>query len=134
VRKECPLDVFPLYVRAGSIVPVGPFVQYASDQPAAPYEIRVYPGADGRFTLYEDDGETYAYERGERATYELVWDDATATLSVGARQGSFPGLVASRELRVVLMDPAQGAAGASGPGAARSVRYSGQAVSVSLSR
>jgi alpha-D-xyloside xylohydrolase len=134
VRKECPLDVFPLYVRAGSIVPLGPFVQYTSDQPAAPYEIRVYPGADGRFTLYEDDGETYAYERGERATYELVWDDATATLSVGARQGSFPGLVASRELRIVLVGPPQEAGSAGGPATARSVRYSGQAISVSLSR
>ena len=97
VKKDCPLDRFPLYVRAGSIVPMGPAMQYATERPDAPYEIRIYPGADARFTIYEDDNETYAYERGERATYDLVWDDAAKTLRIGARQGSFPGMVVRRE-------------------------------------
>ncbi|MEJ8629659.1 DUF5110 domain-containing protein [Sphingomonas sp. I4] len=69
---------------------MGPVQQYATEKPEAPYEIRVYPGANGRFTLYEDDNETYAYERGQRATYELAWDDARRTLTIGARTGKFP--------------------------------------------
>ncbi|HVZ64738.1 MAG TPA: TIM-barrel domain-containing protein [Lacunisphaera sp.] len=103
VSMACPLDRFPLYVRAGSIVPMGPLVQYATERPDAPYEIRIYPGADARFTLYDDDGETYDYEKGQRATTDLVWHDATRTLTVGARQGSFPGMVAHRDLNVVLV-------------------------------
>ncbi len=105
VSTEAPLDRFPLFVRAGSIVPMGPVVQYATEKPDAPYEIRVYPGADAKFTIYEDDNETYAYEKGQRATYELVWDDRAKTLSLGARQGSFPGMVATRKLNVTLAMP-----------------------------
>ena len=85
-----PLDIMPLYVRAGAILPLGPRQQYATEKPDAPYEIRVYPGANGRFTVYEDDNETYAYEKGARATYDLTWDDARRTLTIGARQGRFP--------------------------------------------
>lgn len=105
VRKPCTLDEFPLYVRAGSIVPFGPAVQYATEKPDAPCEIRLYPGADAEFTLYEDDNETYGYEHGEFATTRLVWHDATQTLTVGARQGGFPGLVPSRMLNVTLVQP-----------------------------
>ena len=88
--RECPLDILPLYVRAGSIVPMSPVMNYATEKPYAPYEIRVYPGADAKFTIYEDDNETYNYEKGQRATVELVWNDAARTLTVGKRQGSFP--------------------------------------------
>ena len=127
----CPLDRFPLFVRAGSIVPMGPVVQHVTEKPDAPYEIRVYPGADATFTLYEDDGETYAYEKGERATVELRWDDESRTLSVGKRQGSFPGLVAEREFRVVLVNDASTAGLAEASAAAvKSVRYTGKALRV----
>jgi alpha-D-xyloside xylohydrolase len=114
----------PLYVRAGAIVPMGPVQQYATEQPDAPYEVRVYAGADGRFTLYEDDNETYAYEKGQAARYDLRWDDARRTLAIGARRGSFPGLVERRRLTVVLI----GAGGASHQ--RRSVTYDGRATSV----
>jgi len=123
ITMDCPLGSFPLYVRAGSIVPMGPAdLQYATERPDAPYEIRIYPGADATFTLYEDDNETYAYERGQRATYELVWDDATRTLRIGARQGSFPGMVAERTLVISLRVP--------GSDAVREVRYTGQPLTV----
>ncbi len=130
VGKACPLDTFPLYVRAGSIVPMSPVMQYATEKPGAPYEIRVYPGADAVFTLYEDDNETYAYEKGQRATVQLHWDDAKRTLSVGKREGSFPGMIAERELRVVLADGPAGAGAAEVAG--RSVRYTGKALKVKL--
>ncbi|WP_447411809.1 DUF5110 domain-containing protein, partial [Clostridium perfringens] len=70
----------------------------------APYEIRVYPGADGRFTLYEDDNETYAYEKGQSDQYDLVWDNAKRTLMIGARRGAFPGMVRQRTLKVIVVD------------------------------
>ncbi|WP_354668933.1 glycoside hydrolase family 31 protein [Caulobacter sp. RL271] len=103
VSRDAPLDLIPLYVRAGSIVPMGPDVQYATERPGAPYDVKVYAGADGRFTVYEDDNETYAYEKGQRATYDLVWNDKARTLTIGARQGSYPGLVRQRQLDVTLI-------------------------------
>jgi alpha-D-xyloside xylohydrolase len=120
-----PLDIMPLYVRAGAILPLGPLQQYATEKPDAPYEIRVYPGANGRFTVYEDDNETYAYEKGARATYDLNWDDARRTLTIGARQGRFPGMVPVRQLSIVVVKPGTPGGIADLP-ATRTVRYTGQ--------
>jgi alpha-D-xyloside xylohydrolase len=132
VKRDCPMDILPLYVRSGTIVPMGPVVQYATEKPDAPLEIRIYPGANARFTIYEDDNETYNYEKGERATYTLDWNDATKTLSVGARQGSFPGLVSSRTLNVVLAAPGQNAGPSPAANPARSVVYRGEPIEVKL--
>ncbi|WP_420141725.1 TIM-barrel domain-containing protein, partial [Sphingomonas sp.] len=129
VTRQAPLDLIPLYVRAGSIVPMGPNVQFATENPGAPYEVRIYPGADARFTLYEDDNETYAYEKGERATYDLVWDDAAKTLRIGARQGRFPAMTARRDLNLVLMSGA-GRGGMEMLPATKRITYSGQAMAV----
>lgn len=124
VTKHCPLETFPVYVRAGSIVPMGPAdLQYATERPDAPYEIRIYPGANARFTIYEDDNETYAYERGARATYDLVWNDTEKTLTIGDRQGSFPAMVAQRQLEVALV-------GANSAAARKTVTYTGQPLDV----
>ena len=127
----CPLDRFPLFVRAGSIVPMSPVMNHVAEKPGAPYEIRVYPGADAAFTIYEDDNETYAYEKGQRATVELRWNDQTRTLSVGKRQGSFPGMVAERQLRVVLATDSA-TAGIAEPKVdlGQSVRYTGKPLTV----
>jgi alpha-D-xyloside xylohydrolase len=125
VVKHCPLDTLPVYARAGSIVPMGPVdLQYATERPEAPYTIRIYPGANASFTIYEDDNETYAYERGQRATYDLVWEEAPRTLRVGARQGSFPGMIANRELKVVLVG--------AGSTASKTVVYRGEGLSVAF--
>jgi alpha-D-xyloside xylohydrolase len=131
VTTACPLDRFPLFVRAGSLVPMSPAMQYVTEKPSAPYEIRVYPGADATFTLYEDDGETYAYEKGRRATVELRWDEKAKTLSIGQRQGSFPGMVAEREFRVVLASETAGV-GLPESTDSRSVRYDGRALQIEL--
>jgi alpha-D-xyloside xylohydrolase len=130
VEKNCPLNILPLYVRAGSIVPMGPVMQYATEKPDAPYEIRIYPGADAKFTIYEDDNETYNYEQGQYAVYDLVWDDASRTLTVGARQGAFPGMVAERMLRVVLASEGRNSGPAEGSFGVQSVRYSGQPIQI----
>jgi hypothetical protein len=104
---------------------LGPVGQHATEKPEAPYEIRIYPGADAKFTIYEDDNETYNHEKGQRATYDLIWNDAAKTLTFGARQDSFPGMVATRTLNVVLAAPgknsgaAETLAAAGGPNAHR---------------
>ncbi|MBP7373174.1 MAG: DUF5110 domain-containing protein [Opitutaceae bacterium] len=123
LQVAAPLERVPLFVRAGSILPLGSVVQHTAEQTAAPLELRIYPGADATFTLYDDDGETYAYERGERATCELSWDDATRTLHFGARQGSFPGMVPTRRFEVRLC-------GAGQPTPGRTLTYDGTAQSV----
>jgi len=129
IARQAPLDVMPLYVRAGAIIPMGPVVQYATERPDAPYEVRVYPGADGKFTLYEDDNETYTYEKGQSARYDLNWNDATRTLTVGPRRGAFVGMVKQRKLKIVVI----GAAGASALrplSTDRTVLYSGRALTL----
>ncbi|HQF39256.1 MAG TPA: DUF5110 domain-containing protein [Opitutaceae bacterium] len=115
----------PLFVRAGSILPLGPVVQHTGEQPAAPLELRIYPGANATFSLYDDDGETYAYEHGERATCELTWDDAARTLRLGARHGSFPGMTPTRRFEVRLC-------GAGQPAPSRSITYDGSVQSVTF--
>jgi alpha-D-xyloside xylohydrolase len=105
VAKNVALDTFPLFVRAGSIVPMGPQVQYVNEEPDAPYEVRIYRGADGNFTLYDDDGETYAYERGAHAMFDLHWSDRKHEFTIGQQHGSFPGMVKRRELQIVLIGP-----------------------------
>jgi alpha-D-xyloside xylohydrolase len=97
-----PLDKTSLYVRAGSIVPMGPQIQYAMES-ADPIEIRVYPGKDASFTLYEDEGDTYNYEMGQHAEIPMSWNDATKTLTIGARTGTFTGMLASRTFNVVFV-------------------------------
>ncbi len=129
VKQVSPLDRFPLYVRAGSIVPMSPVMQYATEKLDAPYEIRIYPGANASFTLYEDDNETYAYEKGQRATVDLFWDDQTKTLNIGARNGSFPGLVTERQLNIVLINLRQ-VAGIQTATDVKTVNYKGKATKV----
>lgn len=129
VAREAPLDIVPLYVRAGAIIPMGPVVQYATERPDAPYEIRIYPGADGKFTIYEDDNETYAYEKGQSARYDLSWNDARRTLTIGGRRGAFPGMIKQRTLKIVVIDARPSAVTPPKPGV-RTVSYNGQAMTV----
>jgi alpha-D-xyloside xylohydrolase len=103
ILAEAPIDKLPLLVRAGSLIPMGPLVQYAAEKPADPIELRIYPGADGSFTLYEDENDNYDYEKGVRATIALRWDDAKRQLTIDARQGSFPGMLKERSFQVVLV-------------------------------
>jgi alpha-D-xyloside xylohydrolase len=130
VDAAAPLERLPLYVRAGSIVPMGPDVEWSGQKPADPIELRVYRGADGDFLLYEDEGDTYNYEKGEFATIPLHWDDAKQTLSIGARHGKFPGMLEHRTFRVVFVGENHGVGVPSSDEADKTVQYSGDAVSV----
>ncbi len=101
ITADAPLEKIPLLVRAGSIIPLGPPLQHTGEKPADPLELRVYRGADGTFTLYEDEGDNYNYEHGAFATIRLDWNDRTQTLTIAPRQGSFPGMLRERTIRVV---------------------------------
>ena len=100
LRVHAPLDTVPLYVRAGGIVLTGPVRQYTDENPAAPLTVTVYPGADGTFVWYEDAGDGYGYEQGERAWVTLRWDDARRRFTASARDGRYPGMPEKRELTV----------------------------------
>jgi alpha-D-xyloside xylohydrolase len=124
------LEHIPVFVRAGSIVPMGPVRIHAQDQLDAPLEIHVYRGRDASFTLYEDEGDGYGYEQGDSATTELSWEDATGRLSIGARVGAYPTMPTEREIAVVVHDGASGSAVASAVSSARRLCYVGEPVTV----
>jgi len=108
VVSDAPIDKIPLFVRSGSIIPLGPFVQYTTEKIADPIELRVYTGADGNFTLYEDENDNYNYEKGIFATIGFKWDNVKRCLTIGTRQGSFPGMLTRRTFQVTLVDKNKG--------------------------
>ena len=120
-----PYERMPLYVRAGSILPMGPEMEWSDEKPADPITLRVYTGADGAFTLYEDEGVNYNYEKGRYAMIPLTYSEAEGTLTIGERRGEFDGMLRERTFEVVRID-AQGAA------AVQTVKYDGGAVTVKL--
>ena len=128
IMAQAPLDRIPLYVKAGSILPLGPEVEYATQSPDAPLTLRIYRGAEGDFTLYEDAGDTYDYENGQHTTIPLHWDDAAGTLTVGARNGSYPGMAKERVFRVVLVTAANGAGAQPEAKADKEIHYTGAEV------
>ena len=130
ITAAAPIDILPLYVRAGSIVPMGPLVQYANEKPDGPIELRIYRGADGAFTLYEDDGCTYAYEKCAYAIIPISWNQATQTLTIGQRTGAFPELVKERTFNIVFVKDNHGNGVEPVDQADRAVTYSGNAISV----
>ena len=130
IDASAPLNRIPLYVRAGSIVPVGPEIEYTSEKAADPIELRVYPGADGDFTLYEDENDTYNYEKGAFATIPIHWDDAAGKLTIGDRAGKFPGMLEKRTFRIIFVGANHGAGILSTSEPDKVVAYSGSQVAV----
>ena len=100
---EAKLDRIPVFISAGSILPLGPTEQYISQKPASSLELRVYPGADATFDLYEDEGTNYNYEHGDSSLIKLRWDNARHELTIGKREGSFFGMLTNREFRIQLI-------------------------------
>ena len=130
ITADAPLARTPVFVRAGAIVPRTIVQQYVDEKPDAPLTIEVYTGADGKFSLYEDNGRSYGYERGESSRIPLAWNDKTGELSIGARAGQYPGMQASREIRVRWIDGPRGDNGTLEPAADATVRYDGKALVV----
>jgi alpha-D-xyloside xylohydrolase len=129
ITADAPLAKLPLYVRAGSIVPMGPAMEWSTEKPADPIELRIYPGADGDFTFYEDENDNYDYAKGAHATIPLHWDDAARTLTIGARQGSFPGMLPQHTFRLVVVGKDHGTGIGETAEANATIHYSGEAVS-----
>ncbi|HEV2645886.1 MAG TPA: TIM-barrel domain-containing protein [Acidobacteriaceae bacterium] len=100
IMSAAPLERIPVYVRAGSLLPLGPAEEYTGEKPHGPIELRVYPGADGKSTLYQDEGDGYNYEKGSLSTIPITWTDATKTLTLGARKGSYPGMAAEMTFQI----------------------------------
>jgi len=125
-----PLDRLPLYIRAGSILPLGPDEDWSTQKPADPIELRIYRGANGDFTLYEDENDNYDYEKGVYATIPLRWDDAANTLTIGDRKGQFPGMLESRTFRVVFVSENHGVGINSAGEPDKVVQYSGKQITV----
>jgi alpha-D-xyloside xylohydrolase len=124
VKRAAPLDRIPLEVRAGSILPLGPAIEYAG-QAADPIELRIYPGADGDFNLYEDEGDSYRYEQGAHALIPIHWDNASRTVTIGAREGSYPGMHAGHTFNVVIVGAGHGIGGEVTAAPDKTIQYAG---------
>jgi alpha-D-xyloside xylohydrolase len=132
ITAAAPYDQIPVFVRAGSIIPYQPDMQYIGEKPADPIALYVYAGANGRFTLYEDQGITFDYEKGAFSEIPMQWDDRSHTLTIGGRRGEYPGMLANRTFQVVLVSRAHPAGFPITPGTAKSVEYKGAEVHIAL--
>ena len=125
ILRPCTINEIPVFVKAGTVLPIGPDVQYSSELPWDDLELRVYPGADGTFTLYEDEGDNYNYERGAFTLIGFHWNDALRTLTITDRHGSYKGMLQQRQFRVRLMVPGEAQE-------AHAVAYDGKRLTVKL--
>jgi alpha-D-xyloside xylohydrolase len=132
VKKETPIDIMPLYIKAGSIIPFGPKVQYATEKRWDNLEIRIYDGANGSFTLYEDENDNYNYEKGACSTIPFTWDNRKRTLTIGDCAGSFPGMIKQRTFNIILVSENKGKGTNIVDNYDRVVTYSGKKVIVKL--
>ena len=130
VHREVPIDIIPIYVKAGSILPIGPDVQYAEEKKWDNLEIRVYPGADGEFLLYEDENDNYNYEQGMYSTILFEWDDTQKTLIIGKRNGEFPGMLKNRKFKIVVVNEEQGIGDMPASKVNKTVHYRGKQICV----
>jgi len=101
IETPAPMDEIPLFIKTGSIIPMGPYVQYADEKPADPIELRVYTGSNAKFTLYEDENDNYNYEKGVYATIDFLWNEKEQTLTIEDRKGKFPGMLQNRTFKIV---------------------------------
>jgi alpha-D-xyloside xylohydrolase len=132
VQRLCPIDIIPVYVKAGTILPIGPDVQYSNEKPWDELEVRVYTGADGTFTLYEDEGDSYNYEKGKYTLIRFDYDDARRTLTIQPRKGSYKGMIAHRKFNLKLIVDGAKAMGGTDAAPSKTVEYSGGKLTVQL--
>ncbi|MDH6342485.1 alpha-D-xyloside xylohydrolase [Parabacteroides sp. PFB2-12] len=121
IEREAPIEIIPLYVKAGTILPIGPQVQYATEKAWDMLELKVYAGANGSFVLYEDEFDNYNYEQGAYTEIPITWDNASRKLTIGARKGAYEGMLKTRIFTVTLQD-----------GTKKAVNYAGKKVVVTF--
>jgi alpha-D-xyloside xylohydrolase len=133
IEAAAPIERMPLFVRAGSIIPMGPEVESAMEKSSETMEIRIFPGRDGAFNLYEDEGDNYDYEKGAHSVIPMRWDGAKKVLTIGNREGEFPGMAKEQRFRFVLVREGVGV----GPEVAKKadveIEYDGKAADIALS-
>lgn len=132
VTKRANADIIPLYIKAGSILPWGPDVQYATEKAWDDLEVRVYPGADGEFVLYEDENDNYNYEEGKYTEIPFAWDELSQTLTIGKRKGEFAGMLRERTFRICKVSKYGGIGDLHATAYAAVVRYTGEEVTIAL--
>lgn len=131
LNRSVSKEILPVYVKAGSILPFGPKVQYSTEKNWDNLEIRIYPGADGTFTLYEDENDNYNYEKGAYSIIRFHWDDKARRLTIEEREGSFPGMLKSRKFKVVLVGQDSGTGDRPMKGG-KTISYAGKKKSIKL--
>lgn len=132
INKETPMDIIPLYIKAGSILPWGPKVQYAEEKKWDNLEIRIFAGADGEFTLYEDEGDSYNYEKGQYSEVTFQWNDKQRVLTISKRKGSFPGMLTNRTFNLIKVLPGKGTGPALSEKYDKVVSYKGDVMKIKL--
>jgi len=132
LKTDASLDKIPLFVKAGSIVPMGDFIQYAGEKKDSEIEIRIYEGANGEFVLYEDEGDNYNYEKGAYSSISFSWNDAQKTLTINKREGSFSGMIVNRKFNLVLVSANKGYGVEADQSKSRVINYTGKKLSLKL--
>jgi alpha-D-xyloside xylohydrolase len=130
VQAAASLERIPLYVHAGSILPLGPDEQYAGEKVNGPIELRVYRGSDGHFDLYQDEGDGYNYEKGKHSLIPITWSEATKTLTLGERTGSYAGMPQTMTFHIVWVGAGHGIGGNEATQFDKTMVYNGTAVSI----
>jgi alpha-D-xyloside xylohydrolase len=129
IDAAAPIETIPLYIRAGSIVPMGPYLQYATEKAADPLEIRVYTGTNAEFLLYEDENDNYNYESGKYSTIAMNWNETEKSFTIGNRKGDFPGILKERIFRIVWVNSKNGI-GIEPAKEAEIIKYSGKEIKI----
>lgn len=131
INANAPIDKIPVFVKAGSIIPMGPKIQYAEEK-YDPIEIRIYPGADASFTLYEDENDNYNYEKGKYALIKFKWDDTHKLLMISEREGGFDGMMNDREFNCFIVSKGKGIGIDSDKNINSNVRYNGSEIKIQM--
>ncbi len=132
IHRATPIEIMPLYVRAGSIIPWGPEVQYATEKKWDNLELRIYPGADADFTLYEDENDNYDYEKGLYSEIKFHWDDKVHELTIDKKNGHFPGMLQARKFKIVLVKQDHGSGSNLTMNVDKVINYNGEKVLIKL--
>ena len=132
IAAAAPIDIIPLYIKAGSIIPMGPVMQYAAEQPAKVIELRVYPGADGQFEYYEDENDNYNYEKGNYSTFRFIWNDKMRQLTISNTKGSFYGMIKRHTFNIILVKGGHGSNVGAADKADKTITYTGKALTVKV--
>lgn len=133
IVADAPYDKIPVFIPEGAILPIGPEMQWSDEKKPELIDLYVYAGKDGSYTLYEDEGTNYNYEKGKYAVIDFKYDDARKQVTIGARKGSFDGMLQKRRFNIILVDQKkqQGVNLAKSP-KGKVVKYAGQAITVKL--